>query len=168
MLRMDPVSAKTSVLFVCMGNICRSPTAEGVMRKKVAQRGLADAVTLASAGTHAYHIGLPPDNRAQAHALQRGYDMSTQRARRVVEADFAAFDFILAMDHDNLAALRAQCVPAHKNKIELMMRYAHKYPAQMEVPDPYYGGAAGFEAVLDYIEDACDGLIEAICARGSA
>ena len=168
MLRMLPVPAITSVLFVCMGNICRSPTAEGVMRKKVAQHGLADAVTLASAGTHAYHIGLPPDNRAQAHALQRGYDMSTQRARRVVAADFAAFDFVLAMDQDNLATLRAQCVPEHKNKIELVMRYARKYPAQTEVPDPYYGGAAGFEAVLDYIEDACDGLIEAICARRCA
>ena len=168
MLRMDSVLAKTSVLFVCMGNICRSPTAEGVMRKKVVQRGLADAVTMASAGTHAYHIGQPPDNRSQAHALQRGYDMSTQRARRVAAADFAAFDFILAMDQENFAALRAQCVPAHKSKIELMMRYAHKYPRQMEVPDPYYGGAAGFEAALDYIEDACDGLIETICARGSA
>ena len=158
----------TSVLFVCMGNICRSPTAEGVMRRKVRQHGLDGVVTVASAGTHAYHIGNPPDNRSHAHALQRGYDMSEQRARRVVLGDFAAFDHVLAMDQDNLAILEAQCPPQYKRKIELMMHYSRNYPNQLEVPDPYYGGAAGFEAVLDYIEDACDGLIDAIGARRSA
>ena len=161
---MTNVLRKTSVLFVCMGNICRSPTAEGVMRHKILQRGLGDAVTIASAGTHAHHIGSPPDNRSQAHALQRGIDMSAQRARRVAATDFADFDYILAMDHDNRAMLEAQCPQQHRRKVELMMRYAYKYSAQAEVPDPYYGGAAGFEAVLDYIEDACDGLIETINA----
>ena len=165
---MPSVDSLTSVLFVCMGNICRSPTAEGVMRHKLAQSGLGEVIAVASAGTHAHHIGNPPDNRAQAHALQRGIDMSAQRARRVTVADFAHFDYILAMDHDNYAVLEAQCPPQHRQKVELMMRYARKYQAQTEVPDPYYGGAAGFEAVLDYLEDACDGLIEAIRARRAA
>ncbi len=135
------------------------------MRRKLMQRGLADVIAVASAGTHAYHIGNPPDNRSQAHALQRGYDMSTQRAQRVKTADFDMFDYVLAMDEDNLALLRQQCPPQHKHKLALMLRYAKKYPQQIEVPDPYYGGAAGFEAVLDYIEDACDGLIAAIIAK---
>ena len=165
---MSPVDLTTSVLFVCMGNICRSPTAEGVMRHKLAHSGWGQTIAVASAGTHAHHIGNPPDNRAQAHALQRGIDMSAQRARRVTVADFAHFDYILAMDRDNYAMLESQCAPQYRQKVELMMRYAHKYPAQAEVPDPYYGGAAGFEAVLDYIDDACDGLIEAIRARHGA
>ena len=138
------------------------------MRHKLGESGLEKAIAVASAGTHAHHIGNPPDNRAQAHALQRGIDMSAQRARRVTVADFAHFDFILAMDHDNYAMLESQCAPQYRQKIELVMRYARKYPAQAEVPDPYYGGAAGFEAVLDYLEDACDGLIAAIRARHGA
>ena len=154
-----------SVLFVCMGNICRSPTAEAVMRRKVAARGLSEAITIASAGTHAYHIGNPPDHRSQAHALARGYDMSAQRAQRVNATHFATFDYLLAMDADNLARLKQQCPPRHKPKLALLMRYSQKYPQQAEVPDPYCGGVAGFEAVLDYIEDACDGLIAAIHAQ---
>jgi protein-tyrosine phosphatase len=135
------------------------------MRRKVAARGLVDAITIASAGTHAYHVGHPPDNRSQAHALQRGYDMSAQRAQRVKAADFETFDHLLAMDKDNLAWLQQQCPLQHKHKLALLMRYSKKYPQQAEVPDPYDGGAAGFEAVLDYIEDACDELIAAIHAQ---
>ena len=148
-----------------MGNICRSPTAEGVMRRNATQRGLGDTIMIASAGTHAYHVGQPPDNRSQAHALQRGVDMSAQRARRIDRADFETFDFLLAMDEDNLALLLRQCPPGHQPKVGLLMRYARKYTGQPVVPDPYYGGVAGFEAVLDYIEDACDGLLDAICMQ---
>ena len=151
-----------SVLFVCMGNICRSPTAEGVMRRKVAARGLSQAINIASAGTHAHHIGNPPDRRSQAHALLRGYDMSAQRAQQVNATHFDTFDYLLAMDADNLTRLKQQCPPPHQPKLALLMRYSQKYPQQTEVPDPYGGGVAGFEAVLDYIEDACDGLISAI------
>jgi len=152
-----------SILFVCTGNICRSPTAEGVMLKKVALRGWADRVRIDSAGTHGYHVDAAPDQRAQAHAAKRGYDLSALRARRVVKADFAAFDRILAMDHDNLAFLTAMCPPAQHAKLELMMRHAPQHDADI-VPDPYYGGGAGFEHVLDYIEDACEGLLRAIAA----
>lgn len=158
---MEPVR----VLFVCMGNICRSPTAEGVFRHKVATRGLVQRIETDSAGTHAYHIGHSPDRRAQAHALQRGYDLAALRARQVVSEDFTRFDYVLAMDWDNHALLESQCVPAARHKIRLLMQFARKFPDQQIVPDPYYGGAAGFEAVLDYIEDACDGLIDVIVER---
>ncbi len=148
-----------------MGNICRSPTAEGVFRHKVATRGLVQQIDTDSAGTHAYHIGHSPDRRAQAHALQRGYDLAALRARQVVSEDFTRFDYVLAMDWDNHALLESQCVPAARHKIRLLMQFARKFPDQQIVPDPYYGGAAGFEAVLDYIEDACDGLIDVIVER---
>ena len=157
--------APIRVLFVCMGNICRSPTAEGVFRHKVTARKLAHLIEADSAGTHAYHLGHSPDRRAQAHALQRGYDLGTLRARQVVEGDFTRFDYVLAMDWDNHALLESQCAPHARNKIRLLMQFARKFPDQQVVPDPYYGGAAGFEAVLDYIEDACDGLIDVIIKR---
>jgi protein-tyrosine phosphatase len=144
-----------------MGNICRSPTAEGVFRKRVEDAALADVVSIDSAGTHAYHVGEPPDRRSQRHALSRGYDLSRQRARKVCVEDFVKFDYVLAMDQDNLDRLTDICPPQHAHKLGLFMQFARKHDARV-VPDPYYGGANGFELVLDYIEDASDGLIEVL------
>lgn len=146
----------TSILFVCMGNICRSPTAEGVFRHRAQAAGL--DIRIDSAGTHAYHVGQPPDPRSTEFAALRGIDLSTQRARKVAPGDFAAFDHILAMDKDNLALLVAACPPQHQHKLGLFMQYASKSKSDI-VPDPYYGGPRGFDEVLDFIEDASDGLI---------
>lgn len=150
-----------SVLFVCTGNICRSPTAEGVMLAKVAARGWTDRVRVDSAGTHGYHIGEPPDTRSQAHAARRGYDLAPLRARQVEKNDFTAFDHILVMDHDNMACLNRICPPGMRGKLRMLMQLAPQHDADI-VPDPYYGGTAGFEQVLDYIEDACEGLLKTI------
>jgi protein-tyrosine phosphatase len=147
------------LLFVCMGNICRSPTAEGVVRVHLENAGLASEVDIDSAGTHGYHIGKPPDARAQLAAAGRGYDLSALRARRVASADFSSFDRILAMDRDNLEILRGACPAEHRHKLGLFLEYSRGF-AEREVPDPYYGGDAGFEHVLDLIEDAARGLIE--------
>lgn len=157
---------KTSILFVCMGNICRSPTAEGVVRAHLERAGLIDCVTLDSAGTHDYHVGKPPDGRTQQAAMSRGYDLSALRARRVCEFDFVRFDRILAMDRDNLDLLRRACPSEHRHKIGLFLEYARGF-AEREVPDPYYGGAAGFERVLDLVEDAAQGLIERLLKAGA-
>lgn len=154
-------SKKTSVLFVCMGNICRSPTAEGVFRAQAITAGLEAALFIDSAGTHAYHVGSAPDARSQLFAAKRGYDLSQQRARQVNAKDFVAFDYLLAMDKDNLALLHAACPPEHRHKLALFMHYAHN-TAAAEVPDPYHGGARGFDIVLDYIEDASQGLIDVL------
>jgi protein-tyrosine phosphatase len=141
-----------------MGNICRSPSAEGVMRKLVDAAGLQGQIEIDSAGTSAYHVGTPPDARSQAAAKRRGYDLATQRARQVSDADFQGFDLLLAMDKDNLNQLQRRC-PAHlRGKLKLMMQYA-EHTQTDEVPDPYCEGAEGFEIVLDYLEDACDGLL---------
>ena len=156
---------KYAILMCCMGNICRSPTAEGVLRAKLAAVGLADLVELDSAGTHGYHIGRAPDARSQRHALARGYDLSAQRARQAMVQDFARFDLLLAMDQDNLAALRAICPPGSQDKLRLLMSFASRHAAD-EVPDPYYGEGDGFERVLDYVEDACDGVIAMLRAKG--
>ena len=153
-----------AILIVCTGNICRSPTAHGVLLKKVAQRGWSDKVHVDSAGTHAYHVGEPPDERSQQHAARRGYDLSRLRARRVTDEDFERFDLILAADLGHLELLRAQCPPQHADKIQMLMRHAGR-PEVHSVPDPYYGGVQGFEQVLDYIEDACEGLLKEIEAR---
>jgi protein-tyrosine phosphatase len=158
-----------SVLMVCMGNICRSPTAEGVLRAKVAQAGLTRQVHIESAGTHNYHPGSPPDERSQAHALRRGYDLSPLRARKVTQDDYADFDLILAMDWDNLALLQVDCPPQHAIKLKLLMEFAGAGAGQpgnqgAVVPDPYHGGDADFERVLDLTEAACDGLA-AVLAR---
>jgi len=147
-----------AILMCCMGNICRSPTAEGVLRAKLQAAGFADRVTLDSAGTHDYHVGRPPDARAQRHALARGYDLSALRARQAEPDDFRRFDLLLAMDEANMAGLRAICPPGEEGRLRLLMSFAGRHDAT-EVPDPYYGGEAGFERVLDYIEDACDGVI---------
>jgi len=156
----------TKVLFVCMGNICRSPTAQGVFRKMVAEAGLEGAVHVESAGTHAYHVGENPDVRAQAAAKRRGVDLADLRARQVTQDDYREFDLILAMDWENLALLQQQCPRAHKHKLHLLMRFAGEHDAAT-VPDPYYGGPEGFNTVLDYVEDACQGLIEVVRKRAT-
>lgn len=156
----------TKVLFVCMGNICRSPTAQGVFRKMVAEAGLESTVQVGSAGTHAYHVGEPPDARAQQAAKRRGVEIADLRARQVTQDDFRDFDLILAMDWENLALLQQQCPKAHKHKLHLLMRFAGEHDAAT-VPDPYYGGPEGFNTVLDYVEDACQGLIEVVRKRAT-
>lgn len=160
---MNP-GTQTAILFICMGNICRSPTAEGVFRQRAAATALAPFLRIDSAGTHAYHVGEPPDARSQQHARQRGYDLSSLRARQVHASDFVQFDHILAMDHDNLAMLRAQCPPQHQHKLALFMHHAQQFGSEI-VPDPYYGGPHGFDLVLDYCEDASDGLLAALLVR---
>lgn len=141
-----------------MGNICRSPTAEGVARRLAERNRVADHFEFDSAGTHGYHIGNPPDIRARQAAAKRGYDLSQLRARQVNEFDFERFDRILAMDRDNLALLRQACPQAHYPKLGLFLEYASG--SEDEVPDPYYGGPEGFERVLDMIEHTANGLIE--------
>jgi len=150
--------SKISILFVCMGNICRSPTAEGVFRERAERAGIADRLHIDSAGTHAYHVGNKPDPRSTTFAAKRGYDLSTQRARQVAASDFENFDRIYAMDDDNLERLLAACPPQHRHKVGLFMQFAVNSDSTV-VPDPYYGGGNGFDLVLDYIEDASDGLI---------
>ncbi len=139
-----------------MGNICRSPTAEGLFRHFVEQEGLGDRIEVDSAGTHAYHVNEPADRRASAAAARRGYSLEGIRARRVEEADFTRFDFIIAMDRDNLAVLEEQVTTDHGASLHLFLEFAQA--GGDEVPDPYYGGPAGFERVLDLVEDASRGL----------
>lgn len=150
--------APRRILMVCMGNICRSPTAHGVLEKMVADAGLARHVTVDSAGTHGYHVGEPPDERAQQHAARRGYDLSAQRARHLVAQDFERFDLVLVMDAANESHARALCPPGQHHRLRRLTDYCTTQQAR-EVPDPYYGGAAGFEQVLDIVEDACRGLL---------
>lgn len=152
---------KVSVLFVCMGNICRSPTAEGFFRKAVEEAGLSESVHIESAGTHAYHAGLPPDQRAQAAAERRGVVLSSIRARRVTDEDFETFDYILVMDSENREALLARAPEQHHDKVQLFLEFAGTGRAA-EVPDPYYGGTSGFELVLDLVEQAAEGLLSRI------
>ena len=141
------------VLFVCTGNICRSPTAEGVLRELARRENL--HVHVESRGTHDYHVGEPPDERAQHHAKRRGYDLSQQRARHVSTGDFEAFDLIVAMDRGHLRLLQRACPPQHREKLRLFL-------ADRDVPDPYYGGPDGFEQVLDLVEVACRDLLAEI------
>lgn len=147
-----------AILFVCMGNICRSPTADGVFRTKLKALGLDESVQVDSAGTHNYHPGSPPDARSQKHAARRGYDLSDLRARQIHDADFAHFDLILAMDWDNLALVQDLCPPQHQSKVRRLTEFCQQSDSPV-VPDPYYGGDAGFEEVLDLVEDACNGLL---------
>ena len=146
------------VLFVCMGNICRSPTAQGVFETLVNSEKLSDDIEIDSAGTYAYHVGEPPDERARAAALKRGVDLGGQRARRVDELDFQEFDYVLAMDRDNYEALASICPSNRADRLRLFLEFAPELGIQ-EVPDPYYGGATGFERVLDLIEQASRGLL---------
>jgi protein-tyrosine phosphatase len=149
------------ILFVCSGNICRSPTAEGVFRHAVVQAGLRDHVEIASAGTHDYHVGECPDRRAIAAARARGYDVSWLKARHFSERDFSTYDHLLAMDRGHLSILMRRSPPEHRHKIRLFMDHAPHLPHR-EVPDPYYGDDAGFELVLDLVEAASRGLLEHI------
>ena len=146
------------VLFVCLGNICRSPTAHGVFQHMIEQEGLSRLVEVDSAGTHAYHIQEPPDRRAQQAAMKRGIDLSPLRARRAFANDFDAFDYVLAMDRENLSSLEQICPEGLEYKLGLFLDYAPDLNIS-EVPDPYYGGPAGFDRVLDLIEEASHGLI---------
>jgi protein-tyrosine phosphatase len=149
------------VLFVCTGNICRSPTAEGVFRTLVARDGLADRIATASAGTHGYHIGDPPDPRAIAHARRRGYDLSALRARRLHTSDFERYDLLVACDAGHQVFLSRLAPHDRRGRVALLMDYAPELGLK-EVPDPYYGGAADFEHVLDIIEPAAAGLLAAL------
>ena len=147
-----------AVLFVCTGNICRSPTAEWVLRRKVEAAGLHERVQVASAGTHDYHVGAPADERSAHHAQLRGYDLSRHRARKVHPLDFRRFDLILALDRGHLELLADEAPPDAAGKLRLLMEFAPRgFPE--EVADPYHGGRRGFETVLDQVEAACDGLV---------
>lgn len=146
------------VLFVCLGNICRSPTAEGVFRAHVARAGLAHAIATDSAGTHDYHIGDPPDRRARAAAQRRGVDISDLRGRQVAREDFERFDYVLAMDRSNLRNLARLCPKGAESRLKLLLEFAPDAGLD-EVPDPYYGGPDGFERVLDLAEAAAEGLL---------
>jgi len=158
---MNPAANKTAILMVCMGNICRSPTAEGVLRHLAREAGMLEQLVIDSAGTHDYHVGKQPDARAQETARRRGYDLSGLRARQVAAQDFLEFDYVLAMDRENLVALLKRCPPEHRHKVRLYLSFSSQFEDQ-EVPDPYYGGSQGFERVLDMVEDAARGLLEDI------
>ena len=151
------------VLFVCMGNICRSPTAHALFREAVTAAGLNQEIAVDSAGTHAYHIGNPPDRRATETASGRGFDMTDLRARQVDHADYLSFDYIVAMDHDNLRLLKADCPADQLGRLSLMLDWATGWGE--EVPDPYYGGDEGFVQVLDMLTDACQSLLRHIAQQ---
>jgi len=152
-------SEKIKVLFVCMGNICRSPTAEAVFRHYIELDSLTELVEIDSAGTHDYHIGAPPDARTQVAAQRRGYDMSMLRGRQVEQADFSRFDYVLAMDEANLSILKRLYPSNARAHLGLFLEFAERHD-EREVPDPYYGGAEGFEHVLNMVEDAANGLLQ--------
>jgi protein-tyrosine phosphatase len=152
------------VLFVCMGNICRSPTAEGVFRKLVVDEGLEHLISIDSAGTHAYHVGSSPDNRAQAAAKKRDIDLSKIRGRQITVDDFDVFDYVLVMDDSNLSDVLALQEIDQAALVQLFLNFAENTRVR-EVPDPYYGGTNGFEYVLDLIEDASRGLLDHIKAH---
>jgi protein-tyrosine phosphatase len=158
------MTPSVKVLFVCMGNICRSPMAEGVFRHYVREAGLAGRILSDSAGTHDYHVGEPPDPRAQRAAARRGYDLSDLRARQVKREDFEVYDYVLAMDRLNRRTLERLCPPPHATKLRLFLEFGPD-SAGREVPDPYYGGADGFERVLDMVEPAARGLLAHLQAR---
>ena len=155
---MQRTPTKIRVLMVCLGNICRSPTAEAMLRHKVRAAGLDDRIEVDSAGTADYHVDSPPDRRAVKHGEKRGLKMRHLRGRQVSREDFDRFDFILAMDEDNLASLERIRPPAARAQLALLMSYAPQAGSRI-VPDPYYGSADGFEAVLDLVEAAADGFI---------
>ena len=148
------------VLFVCMGNICRSPTAEGVFRHMVSQINEEHQIAIDSAGTHAYHVGYPPDARAQDAALKRNIDLSSQRARRVSSDDFVEFDYVIAMDESNKYDLLSICPSGYEERVHLFLDFADV--EESEVPDPYYGQGRGFEIVLNLVENASEGLLKHI------
>lgn len=146
------------IVFVCTGNICRSPTAEGVLRHLAAAHGLADRIEVASAGLESWHAGSPPDERSQAHALRRGVDLAAQRARHFTPRDFERFDWVIAMDAGHHYSLRRLCPPQHTHKLKRAADFSDRVPVG-GVPDPYYGDAGGFEVVLDLVEAVCEGVL---------
>jgi protein-tyrosine phosphatase len=152
---------KSSIVFVCTGNICRSPTAEGIFRRLIEDAGVADRIIVDSAGTHGYHVGEPPDPRAVEAAARRGYVLSGLRARKFERGDFNRFDLVLAMDHGHHAILSRLAQPSAAHKLRMMMSYARRFE-ESDVPDPYYSGEQGFELVLDMLEDAARGLLNAL------
>jgi protein-tyrosine phosphatase len=152
------------ILFVCMGNICRSPTAEGVFRRVVAERAPGVEIEVDSAGTHDYHVGDPPDPRSIAAAARRGVDLRRLRAREVRDEDFERFDLIIAMDRLNREALLERSPAPFRERIRLFMEFAGDSEVE-DVPDPYYGGAPGFERVLDLAEEAAAGLLDEVLER---
>lgn len=153
--------SKVSVLFVCLGNICRSPTAHAVFRNLVKQQGLAEQIEIDSAGTAAYHVGKHPDMRSMETARNRGIEMLDLRARKVDFGDFYQFDYVLAMDNENFYNLKELALPEHHEKIQMFLDYSQDFE-ETEVPDPYYGGAQGFEHVFDLVQSASEGLLEHI------
>jgi protein-tyrosine phosphatase len=155
---------RVSVLVVCTGNICRSPTGEGVLREMAAKRGLADRVRVASAGTHDYHVGEPPDPRSMKHASRRGYDLSRQRAAQVSREDFEKYDYILAMDRTHLRILRNMAPQDAKARLGMFLEASGRWQGE-DVPDPYYGGVDGFEQVLDMVEEAAERWLDRIQAE---
>jgi protein-tyrosine phosphatase len=152
------------ILFVCMGNVCRSPTAEAVFLKKLADRDLLHKIKVDSAGTHSFHPDAPPDERSQIHARKRGYDLSNLRARAVVESDFEEFNLLLTMEWDNRALLEERCPALHLHKIRSLAEFLQTTQASV-IPDPYYDGEQGFEHVLDLIEEASEGLMKFIAQK---
>ena len=154
-----------SVLFVCMGNICRSPTAEGVFRHFVDEAALGDRIEIDSAGTHAYHVGEPSDRRSRSAAQRRGMSLEGITARRVTDEDFENFDYVIAMDRDNLQILVDRADATYHERISLFLEVADV--SEDEVPDPYYGGSAGFERVLDLVEEASRALLETLRSKHS-
>jgi protein-tyrosine phosphatase len=156
--------ADFKILFVCMGNICRSPTADAVFFKGLADRDLLHKIKIDSAGTHNFHPNAPPDERSQIHALKRGYDLSHLRARPVVESDFEKFDLLLTMDWDCRALLEERCPALHLHKIRGLAEFLQTTQASV-IPDPYYGGDQEFENVLDLIEEASEGLMKLITQK---
>ena len=158
---MKLAATTTGVLFVCTGNICRSPTAEAIFRKRVAEAAMAEQIIIDSAGTHGYHVGEAPDPRTQAAAARRGYDLSMLRARKFEREDLSRFDLVLAMDEDNYAVLAQLCHASNGHKLQMTMDYAARF-RERAVPDPYYGGPRGFERVIDMLEDAAQGLLQAL------
>ena len=149
------------VLFICMGNICRSPMAEGAFAKVIQGAGLDTQILIDSAGTHDYHVGDAPDLRAQRTALSHGYDIGALRGRQVQDSDFERFDYILAMDRQNLNNLTRRANARHHHKIRLLLSFSRRFP-NLDVPDPYYGGQQGFDQTLDMVEDAAQGLLKTI------
>jgi protein-tyrosine phosphatase len=160
----EPMAREIAVLVVCTGNICRSPTGEGVLRDLAQKRGLADRVRVASAGTHDYHLGEAPDPRAVSHASKRGYDLSRLRASQVRELDFHDYDYILAMDRSHLRILRSIAPPGARARVGLFLDASARWRGE-EVPDPYYGGVEDFEAVLDMVEEAAARWLDRIEAE---
>jgi protein-tyrosine phosphatase len=155
---------RVAVLVVCTGNICRSPTGEGVLRHLAKERGLADRVVVRSAGTHDYHVGECPDSRTLDHASRRGYDLSAQRAMQVSRQHFQEYDYILAMDRGHLRQLRAMAPAGSKARVGLFLDASARWKGE-DIPDPYYGGAEGFERVLDMVEEAANRWLDVLQAE---